>query len=108
MDTLDALAGSIISRYIEDEEVKHLHESGVMRELAAGTPLFAEGDEGGSLYVILSGNVDVNKQTPTGNRRLATLHPGDILGELSLVDSSPRSAAAVITSQALLFELSRR
>lgn len=109
MDTVEALAGSIICRYIEDEDVATIHASGAMRDYPANCTLFSEGDPGGSLFVILSGKVAVWKKAgPSDQRLLATLLPGDIIGEISLVDASPRSALALTVSECKMFELSRR
>ncbi|MBI4868583.1 MAG: cyclic nucleotide-binding domain-containing protein [Candidatus Wallbacteria bacterium] len=109
MNTLEALAGSILCRYIEDEDVRQIHATGKVAQISAGQPLFTEGDEGGSLYVILTGTVDILKASTGGAaRKLATLHPGDLIGEISLVDASPRSASAVTASDCTLFEFSRR
>ncbi|MBI2943455.1 MAG: cyclic nucleotide-binding domain-containing protein [Candidatus Wallbacteria bacterium] len=109
MNTLEALAGSILCRYIEDEDVELIHSTGKVAQVPSGQALFAEGDEGGSLYVILTGSIDIRRASNGGDdRKLATLHPGDLMGEISLVDASPRSAGAMTTSDCTLFEFSRR
>jgi len=61
-----------------------------------GTIIFREDDSADRLYMIRAGIVKVVRHGPDGTElRLATLHPGDVLGELSLMDDKPRSATAV-------------
>lgn len=109
MNTVEALAASIVCRYIEDDDVEFIHAAGTISELAAGKTLFCEGDPGGSLFVILSGKLQIWKKAgPSDLLLLATLGPGEILGEISLVDISPRSALATAETAATLFELNRR
>jgi CRP-like cAMP-binding protein len=51
--------------------------------------IFTEGQEGRSLYIVVSGLVRVH----IGDRDLAKLKQGDVVGEMSLFDSEPRSAS---------------
>lgn len=51
--------------------------------------IFQEGQEGRSLYVVVSGRVRVH----IGNRELVKLEDGACFGEMSLFDSEPRSAS---------------
>jgi CRP-like cAMP-binding protein len=53
-----------------------------------GQELFKKGDSGRDMYVILSGELEV----ADGNRIFATVGPGEIVGEMALVSSEPRSA----------------
>ncbi|MBI3892016.1 MAG: cyclic nucleotide-binding domain-containing protein [Candidatus Wallbacteria bacterium] len=109
METLEALAGSILCRYIEDDDVRVIHGTGKVSSVPAGQTLFDEGDSGGSLFVLLGGTVEILKAVDGAPaRKLATLHPGDIIGEISLVDASPRSAGARTATDCTLFEFSRR
>lgn len=65
------------------------------RRFAAGQTIFSEGDASDVAYVIRSGRAEVLKETPEGQLRLAVLGPGDVLGEMGLLDERPRSATAV-------------
>ena len=60
----------------------------VPAELTATTVLTREGAAGGLAFVIASGRAEVSR----AGRLLATLGPGDVVGELSLIDGQPRSA----------------
>lgn len=57
------------------------------------TAIFFQDDRSGALYVVLSGAVKVYQTADDGKERvLNTLGPGEIFGELGLLDESPRSA----------------
>jgi CRP-like cAMP-binding protein len=63
-------------------------------KVAAGQPLFREGDEGHMMYVLTIGSADVIIK----NRRVDTLLPGNVVGEMGLVSPGPRSATVIATS----------
>jgi len=66
------------------------------RRFRRGEVLFHEGDPGDSLFIVVSGSIKVFLPSDQGDEAiLATLGPGDSLGELSLLDGVPRSASAI-------------
>ena len=65
-----------------------------LREFADGEIVFREGDRSFDMYVVQSGEVVVSK----GGVELARLRRGDFLGEMSLLESLPRSATAKASS----------
>jgi CRP-like cAMP-binding protein len=78
------------------------------RRCGKGQIIFAEGDPGNSLYLIESGRVNVSLSTPDGKEVLLnSLGPGDLLGELALLDGEPRSADAIVQEDARLLVLQR-
>ena len=64
------------------------------KSYAPGEVVFREGDPGKGLFVVLDGEVEVLRETPRGEQRLAMLGPGAAFGELALIDDLPRSATA--------------
>lgn len=66
------------------------HNRFVMR-LEPGRVLFREGEPGGEMYHLLSGRIGIRK----GTVELATLGPGQFLGEMSFLLDQARSATAV-------------
>jgi CRP-like cAMP-binding protein len=56
-----------------------------------GQVIFSEGDAGDSMFVVLEGEVEIRVR----DKVIDTTKPGEILGEMALVDKSPRSATAV-------------
>ncbi|MBI5067533.1 MAG: cyclic nucleotide-binding domain-containing protein [Deltaproteobacteria bacterium] len=74
----------------------------------AGQPVCREGDRDGTLFILVEGSASVVKDDGTGRQQtLATLGPGHTLGEMALVDGSPRSATVVAATDLLLLALGR-
>src|SRR5579862_5008869 len=62
---------------------------------ATGTKIFQYGDPGDKLFIILEGKVRISREVAgMGEEALAVLGPGEVFGEMSLLDESPRSADA--------------
>ena len=62
---------------------------------ALGTKIFQHGDAGDKLYLILEGRIRISREVPgMGEEALAVLGPGQVFGEMALLDESPRSADA--------------
>lgn len=60
------------------------------RVVPAGTEIFHQGDAGDSMFAVVDGTVEII----LGDRVLETIVAGEIFGEMSLIDKSPRSASA--------------
>jgi CRP/FNR family cyclic AMP-dependent transcriptional regulator len=69
---------------------------------AAGTTLLREGDYSNELIAIEEGTADVLRQ----GRRLASLGPGDVFGEIGVLENELRTASVVATSPMRLVKLS--
>jgi CRP-like cAMP-binding protein len=62
---------------------------------ASGTKVFQHGDAGDKLYLILEGKIRISREVPgMGEEALAILGPGQVFGEMALLDEAPRSADA--------------
>lgn len=62
---------------------------------ALGTRIFQYGDPGDKLFIILEGKVRISREiSGMGEEALAVLGPGEVFGEMSLLDESTRSADA--------------
>ena len=72
-------------------------------QLAPGDFLFREGEKGEKMYVLLEGEVDIF----LGDYVLETAGPGALLGEMALIDDSPRTANAVAKSPSRLAQIDR-
>jgi CRP-like cAMP-binding protein len=57
-----------------------------------GAILFREGDRGDSAYLILTGKVDISVGSPNGDVVVASLGANNIVGEMSLLCETPRTA----------------
>ena len=76
--------------------------------VAEGEYLFEEGNPGTAAYLILSGEVEVRTGTHTTAPRTVTrLGKGEVVGEMSLLDSRPRTAAALAVTEVEAIRVSR-
>lgn len=79
-----------------------MHDSLNSLSHPAGHIIFKEGDEAEKAYRILEGRVEIAINGPHGRIVLGQLHPGDIFGEMALVDDKPRSADALALTDVVL------
>lgn len=89
-------------RGLSPEEVARMFSRGKTEEYLPGDVLFAKGDTGDKMYVVLNGCVEIQD----GDRMLARVSQGEMFGEMALVSQAPRSAAAVVAEQSSLLALS--
>ena len=80
---------------IESGAVGLLREEGRPRRFRSGATLFHEGDHSDWIGLVVNGRVKISCYGADGRERLvAVVGPGELLGELSAIDSEPRSATA--------------
>jgi CRP-like cAMP-binding protein len=75
------------------------------RHFDAGTLVFAEGEQGRSMFVVHSGRLVVNRLLESGVLRMASLGPGDFFGEMTLIEMQTRSGSVVAETPTVLYEL---
>jgi CRP-like cAMP-binding protein len=62
----------------------------------AGQAIFAQGDPSINTYHILAGSVDIIVAGRDGReKRIASIGPGEVFGEMGIIDPGPRSATAI-------------
>ncbi len=71
------------------------------------TMIFSEGQPGKELYIIQKGSVKITKIVNDNEVMLALLKPGDIFGEMSLLEDKPRSASAIAHDEAVLLAVNK-
>ena len=102
----DALSEAPLFDALNDEDSKALRAMVLVVKLNRGERLFAEGDTGDKLYIIISGKIKLTKAAPDGRENLLSVHgPGEMFGELSLFDPVPRTASATAVTDAELAAL---
>jgi CRP/FNR family transcriptional regulator, cyclic AMP receptor protein len=95
-------------RSLRAEDSRRIAELLRRQILRKGDALFRKGDEGHSLYMIISGRIKILRQSRDGDEMiLAVLSAGDFCGEMALLDGLPRSADAVAVEETHLFGLNR-
>ena len=73
------------------EELGHVAHLAVEQNFVDGQVLFREAEPGHCLYILTDGHLLVRRK----NQIVATINPGEVVGELSVLDSQPRSADVV-------------
>ncbi len=76
-------------------------------ELPAGSLLFAEGDPPTSAFLIERGEVEISTGEGDSRRVLGVLGPGSLLGEMAVIDDSPRTASARALADCVLTPIDR-
>ena len=71
------------------------------------TMIFSEGMPGSELYIIQKGSVKITKIVENSEVLLAVLKPGDIFGEMAILENKPRSASAVAFEDAYLLAVNK-
>jgi CRP/FNR family transcriptional regulator len=80
---------------LEEEELERFSHVAVPRSFPAGTRVFHEGDDSDACYIVKEGSFRVTREHSDGRAiTLATLGPGEIFGELAMLDGDQRSASA--------------
>lgn len=88
-----ALAKSKLFQRFHEETRKRLAAAGSQLSLEPHARLFAKGDGGDALYVVLEGEVEVRISSEGGRDvRIAALGAGSVIGEMAALDGGPRSA----------------
>ncbi len=72
--------------------------------MTAGTLIVDQGQTGREAFVVLEGDIEIKRN----NRKVATLGPGAVVGELSLLDHGPRTATAVCATDCTLLVIDQR
>lgn len=78
------------------------------QDFLAGTVLFEEGQPGGVMYVVLTGEVEIRRKVGEINHVLAVLGPGDFFGEMAILNGRPRSATALTRTESRLLVIEGR
>jgi signal transduction histidine kinase len=82
----------------------------VTRELsiAADRVVFKEGDPGDGIYIVKDGLINISAVVATGESRvLSRAGPGDVFGEMAVLDNNPRSAGAVAAEASTVYFIER-
>jgi CRP-like cAMP-binding protein len=93
---------------LPDDMLAELARKVRKRHLSKDEILFNKGDEGDSLFAILSGRVKIFTQDKQGHEvALNRVGTGEIIGEMALLDYEPRSASVLALEKTSALELSR-
>jgi len=88
--------------------LQQLRAAAAEKTFADSQLIFKEGDPGDGLYVVKSGTVEISAEVRDGQRQvLSALPPGEIFGEMAVVDQQPRSACASARGNTSVYFLPR-
>lgn len=105
---VDDLKASHFFRNLPPEELRRLAADARTLTFAAGQEIFKEGDPGNGIYLIKSGRVQISALLGNGERHVfSRLNPGDVFGEMTLLDDQPRSATASAETECVLHFIPR-
>ena len=90
-------------RTLPGEELAQIAEIAEEMPISSGGLVFGEGEPGDALYIVVEGKVRVHK----GDRHLAELGERECFGEMSVLDSEPRSASVSAIGETLLLKIGR-
>lgn len=104
----DLLKGIAIFELLHDDDRIELGKVVDSVQLQAGTILFQAGEPGESLFIVRRGSIELFIRDTAGQKiTLTVAEEGQLFGELSLLDSGPRTATAVALDEAELLVLDR-
>ncbi len=106
---LGALRQCSLFRELPDADLIRLIEVGGEKNHRHGSVIFSRGDSSTSLMLVVDGRVSIREATPEGRSlTLAILGPGEVFGEVGVIDGEPRSADAFADEESRLFIVERK
>ncbi len=86
---------------LDDSDLQWLIDAGTTLQIAPGNDIIREGGAQDRLYILLDGELSVRK----GGNELARLGAGEIVGDMSLLDSRPPNATVTTVGEARVFSV---
>ena len=91
---------------LEDSDLQWLLDAGRSRFVRPDEAIIHEGERLDELFIVLAGVLSV-RVGPAGGKEVAQLGPGEMIGDMSLLDSRPPNATVTAISDARLFAISQ-
>jgi CRP/FNR family transcriptional regulator len=105
-ESIELLSRVPLFSELSPDELDRISRVSVARSFPAGVRVFHEGDQSDACYLVRTGDLRVTREHPDGRAiALATLGPGDIFGELAMLDGEARSASVETLTDAELLAL---
>lgn len=93
--------------HLDDRDVEWMVNNGKKQTLTAGEKLIRRGISIDSLYIVLSGRLSVCTDGST-NKEIASLGTGEIVGEMSFLESRAPSVSVIALKESEVFKISRQ
>jgi len=107
-DIYEFLAKSDLFSQWEADALKELIPKLAVKYLPSQQTLIKQGDSGDSLYIVLHGRLRITKEHGKIVEQICEIGTGDLVGEISLLVQSPRTASVVAIRDCVLLELSHK
>ena len=104
---LDELRQIPLFADLSEEDLEQLYQMAETVSIPAGQLVLREGDQGDSLYVVLTGELEVTKRQGSQDILLAVYMPGQFFGEMALLEQAPRSASVRTLQESRLLVISQ-
>src|SRR5688572_20243974 len=99
-----ALESVELFRALSPAELTALRGVTVERQFAADATVFEEGETGDGMYVVKDGLVEITGNlNPQTRRVFSRLGPGELFGEMAVIELRPRSATATATQPTTVY-----
>ena len=91
---------------VEAAPLDDIEEQGDWQVIRRGEVLFHQNDPGDSLYIVLSGRLEIRVEDGAKERVIGYVGRGDVVGEMSVLTGDPRSATSVAIRNSVLVRFS--
>ena len=97
MNLETALRAAPLFAPLDERQRSRIGDLMTIRRFDSGTTILRQGTSAVALYLILDGQVEVSREPEEGGRAvtLARLNPGDVFGEMAVLDDDTRSSSVV-------------
>ncbi len=95
-----------IFRTLDKDELAQIIDVSQLYRVKKGRVIIREGEPSDGMYIVVKGTAQVQMRLSQGDQaRLAVLRPGDVFGELSLLDQGPRSATVIMREDGIVYRV---
>jgi len=105
MSVTDLLRACPLFYELYEKEIEKIVSHCQVIPFEVGEKIIKDGDEGNEIYVVLDGQAVVQKKTATGIIKIQPLNPGDVFGEMVLIDQKLRTADIVAEKFSYILEI---
>ncbi len=103
--TAEILRGLPYFADLPDDLVERVCDGSTQIELGSDTVIIEEGSDSEEMYVVVKGELLVTKKAGGKDVVLARLGPGEVVGEIALLDQAPRTATVKTSDDSLLIKV---
>lgn len=107
MTEKDLLAESELFQDLTDDELEKIISIASEKYFIENETIFSEGDVGEAMYLILEGTVRVERGEAGSVEVIAILYPGNVFGEIAIMDKDKRSATVQANEPLRALEITR-